>query len=99
MDFLGVKNVIDAKAIFGADGIADGFNISFLESRKMRNGKIKQVEKQKTIWVREFDQNSVSNDGTLHGFGRGTIYKRTTSKPRVKKSNVNLSAIQKYISK
>ena len=99
MDFLGVKNVIDVKTIFGNDGVADGFNIFFLEPRKMRNGKIRQVEKQKTVWVREFDPNSVLNDGTLHGFGRGTIYKRTTSKPHIKKPNVNLSAIQKYISK
>ena len=95
MDFLGIKNVIDAEAIIGYDGIADGFKVKYLADRPMRNGKIRKIEKTKTVWVREFDPNSVPNDGLIHGFGNKTVYSRSTAKPK----QVNLSAIQKILKK
>ena len=57
MDFLGIKNVIDAKAIIGSDGMADGFDILYKETRTHNwNGKTisKEFEKRKTVWVREY---------------------------------------------
>ena len=76
MDFLGVKNVISANAILGSDGVADGFDIKFIEKRKLKNGKVKNIERRKTVWVREFNPDSVKNDGMIHGFGRGVVYCR-----------------------
>jgi len=70
MELLGKKNVIDAQAIIGKDGIADGFHIRYFVERKYGNGKIKRVEKRETIWVRSFDASSIGNDGVFHGFGR-----------------------------
>jgi len=86
-EFMGVKNVIDAVAIIGADGVADGFRIIYQEPRtiKTRSGKVieKMVEKECVKYVREFDFNSVSSDGKFHGFGRETAYTRST--PSTKK--------------
>lgn len=98
MDFLGIKNVIDAKAIIGYDGMADGFDVRYLAERPMKNGKFRKVEKTKTVWIREFDPNSVPNDGLIHGFGNKTVYSRSNAKPK-KPSAINLSAIQKILKK
>ena len=86
-EFMGIKNVIDAVAIIGADGMADGFRIIYQEPRtiKTRNGKVieKMVEKECVKYIREFDFNSVGSDGKIHGFGRDTLYTRST--PSTKK--------------
>jgi len=94
MDFLGIKNVIDAKAILGKDGMTDGFNVRYFVERKYANGKIKRVEKRDTVWVREFDPSSVGNDGSIRGVGGSRICKGKTSKTKL-----NLSVIQKILSK
>ena len=100
MELFGVQNVIDAKPILGDDGIADGFVVSFFEDRKLRNGMVKRVECEKTVWVREYNPLSVKSDGFMHGFGNPTVYKRSSGK-RVasKKQKVNLSVIQKIVSR
>ena len=76
MEFLGIKNVVDACPIMGNDGIADGFKVSFFEDKKLKNGMIRRIEKQRTIWVREYNPLSVKNDGLMHGFGNMTVYRR-----------------------
>ena len=98
MDFLGIKNAIDAEAIIGHDGIADGFKVTYLADHHMKNGKTSKIERVKTVWVREFDPNSVPNDGLIHGFGNKTVYSRSNAKPK-KSSAVNLSSIQKILKK
>lgn len=98
MNFLGLNNVVDVEPILGADGMADGFNVRYNEERVMRNGKKRMVERKKTVYVREFDPNSVSNDGVIHGFGRGTVYTKSSGKKRQQKK-MNLSVIQSIVSK
>jgi len=82
MEFLGIKNAINAEAILGKDGMADGFNIFYTEERPTHFG-VKTVEKMKTIWIREPEP---ANDGLMHGFGNPTVYKKTTAKPKAEKS-------------
>lgn len=96
MDFMGFSNVNDVQPIFGADGIADGFIILHTVEKKLRNGMMKTIERKSTVYVREFNPNAVGNDGTLHGFGRGTVYSRSSGKKRGKK--LNLSAVQSIVS-
>lgn len=90
-EFMGIKNVIDAVAIVGADGCADGFRIIYKEPRKVKVGnKVieKMVEKECVKYVREFDFNSVKSDGNIHGFGCGTVYTRTSGKKGKGKKNI-----------
>jgi len=57
MEFLGVKNVINAEAIIGRDGIADGFKIYYIEKRKIKFGRReleKEVEKVCIKYIREY---------------------------------------------
>jgi len=93
MDFLGIKNAIDAEAIIGCDGTADGFKVTYLADHLMKNGKTRKIERVKTVWIREFDPNSVPDDGLIHGFGNKTVYSRSTAKPK----QVNLKAVQKIV--
>ena len=66
-EFLGIKNVIDAQAILGKDGCADGFRVISIEKRKLRNGMIKEVQKEQTVWVREYvPENNVSHKNVSH---------------------------------
>ena len=84
MDFLGIKNVIDAKAIYGKDGIADGFDILYKETRTHKwNGKVitKDVERRKTVWVREYNPNT------------GVSVKRKSAPKKVKKTVLNASGL------
>ena len=86
--FLGIDNVIDAQAILGADGCADGFKVTYIVNRNTPVG-IKQVQQQKTVWVREYNPEAEANDGMIHGFGNPIVYvrknpKKTTGK-QVKK--------------
>lgn len=82
MEFLGIKNVSNAEAIIGKDGMADGFKVFYTEERPTRFG-VKTIEKMKTVWVREPEP---ENDGFMHGFGNPTVYKKTTAKPKTEKS-------------
>jgi len=99
-EFLGIKNVVDAEAILGTDGAADGFKISYYITR---NGK--RIMKTVTKYVREFDPNSVKNDGLLHGFGKGTVYLRSShlgaskDKKKVVMTSSGLSHITKILKK
>lgn len=86
MEFLGIKNVSNAEAIIGKDGNADGFKVFYTEERPTRFG-VKIVEKMKTIWIRDPEP---ENDGFMHGFGNPTVYKRTTTKPKVEKTKKNV---------
>ena len=82
MEFLGIKNVSNAEAIIGKDGMADGFKVFYTEERPTRFG-VKTIEKMKTVWVREPEP---ENDGFMHGFGNPTVYKKTSAKPKTEKS-------------
>lgn len=90
MEMFGISNVIDCVPILNKkDGIADGFVVKFVKERTFKAGKkilTKQVEAEKTVWIREFDPNSVKSDGILHGFGNGIIFKKSSSKPKKHKT-------------
>lgn len=88
--FLGINNVIDAEPILGKDGVADGFKVYYLVDKTVRVGKrefTEQRECMKTVWIREFDYESVGNDGSYHGFGRGTQFLRLTTAEREARKN------------
>lgn len=110
--FLGINNVIDAEPILGKDGVADGFKVYYLVDKTVRVGKrefTEQRECMKTVWIREFDYESVGNDGSYHGFGRGTQFLRLTTaerkvskkkvqkKPSKKPTAINLSVLNKIL--
>ncbi len=103
--FQGIDNVIDAAPILGADGIADGFVVHYIEFKTVRFGKKtfeKPVEKTRTVYVREFNPNSVANDGSFHGFGNVTVYKRSTPKvkqPKKKQLSEDFLKIIKVVAK
>lgn len=84
MEFMGIKNVVDMEAILGNDGMADGFRVTYNEPKeiKLRSGKVlvKDCLKQRTVYVREFNPESVASDGVLHGFGNGLMIKRSVGK-------------------
>ncbi len=98
--FMGIENVKNVEPILGADGVADGFRITYTSQRRDRWGMLIDVEMQQVKWVRE---PVVKNDGFIHGFGNGTVYKRASSKKRAKKAEkkptVNLAYITKLLKK
>lgn len=75
MEFLGIKGVVDAEAIIGRDGCADGFRVIYENGGKVCS---------RDVYVREFDWNSVGCDGRVHGFGKPVMYLR--SNPSYRKS-------------
>lgn len=104
-EFLGIKNVIDAQPILGADGITDGFNIIYMREVNVR-GKPVMRECKKTVYVREFDQNSVGNDGCLRGFGKASpMYKKVCTSEKnsraakAKNAKVNLEVVAQILGK
>ena len=84
-NFLGISNVVNATPIINEkDGLTDGFVIDYFE---MRNGR--RINKRVTKYVREYDYNSVNNDGNYHGFGNKTVYVHSNGKKKVaKKRNI-----------
>lgn len=93
-EFMGIKNVVDVKPIIGVDGCADGFNIVYQETKKVRIGRKtveRVVEKKCTKYIREFDANSIESDGNIHGFGKGTVYSRSTGKRKAGKKEVKMT--------
>jgi len=59
MTFLGIDNVVNAEAIVGKDGMADGFKIYYLVKREYYVGKKKyekMVEKVATKYIREYKE-------------------------------------------
>lgn len=104
-EFLGIKNVIDATPIFGKDGIADGFEVIYLRDTNIRGKKVQRQCKQ-TVYVREFDCNSVGNDGCIRGFGKAIpMYKRVCASEkaerasRAKNAKVNLEVVAQILGK
>lgn len=53
-EFLGIKNVVDAKPIIGKDGIADGFEVYYLK-QGTAHGKTITKQCKQNVYVREFD--------------------------------------------
>ncbi len=103
-DFMGIHNVNNVEPIFGADGVADGFKVSYTDDRSYdRNGKWirKIVQCRKTVWVREYDFNSRKPDGLVHGFGKPTQYlhsNKNCKRKRVFKMTKNgLDAVSRII--
>ena len=99
--FMGIDNVKNVEPILGADGVADGFRITYVSQKRNRWGILEDIEKQQVKWVRE---PVIKNDGFIHGFGNGTVYKRTSSskkkaEKKAKNTTVNLSYIAKLLKK
>ena len=91
MEFLGYKNVVDAEAIIGRDGCADGFKITYVEKGKTRI---------RDVYVREFDWNSVGCDGRVHGFGKPVMYLRSNpSYTKMKRNKAMLSRVREVLGK
>lgn len=101
-EFLGIKNVIDATPIIGKDGMADGFEVIYLRDTNVRGKTVARQCKQ-TVYVREFDYNSVGNDGCIRGFGKANpMYKRVCASEKAEKAKnakVNLEAVAKILGK
>lgn len=97
-NFLGISNVVDAQPIFGKDGIVDGFDVYYETSKNIKVGKkilTKTNIAKRTVWVREFDQNSIASDGTLHGFGKGAILtSKNSRKVSERKAKLNDALIK-----
>lgn len=104
-EFLGIKNVIDATPIIGKDGMTDGFEVIYLRDTVVR-GKTVARQCRQTVYVREFDYNSVGNDGCIRGFGKATpVYKKVCASEKAdraakaKNAKVNLEVVAQILGK
>lgn len=89
MDFMGIHNVYEVKSVLGIDGMADGFYVYYKDDRSYNKGKrwIKKiVDCRRYVKVRD---SQCENDGEIHGFGRGTMVKKSVSKKVQREADKN----------
>ena len=85
----GIDNVVDCVAIIGKNGVAEGFDVFYDRNIKVKVGKKtlnKVVRCKKTVWTSEPTAYVYCN---IHGFGCGTVYKKTVSSKKSKKTAKN----------